>query len=146
MHVSILLGDGFIFLLVEQLDLGTGQSVALGVGRNDFEALHAERGNPEQAVGAMFPVDDGCRGADRVNIGADQGLLSLVNQHHAETAVFTHAAGNHVEVARFENFQVQLVTREKNGFEGEKRNFGHNGLVLVYSCAHRGEMSLSISS
>jgi hypothetical protein len=114
-HVMELLGyfQGVSFL--ENPGLGKRQSARAGSSRQDFETIQAEHGDAQQSVGAMFPVIYRDPGADRVDVCIDGGFFALVNQHDSENAVFAHAVGNHVEVARLENFQPQRVARQQHG-------------------------------
>ena len=76
----------------------------------DLESRLASGGNSEQTVGSMFPVADAGGSADAAELAVETGFLAVANQDYAEHAVFPQAGGNHVEIARFENFQRQGIT------------------------------------
>ena len=77
-HVLVLFGNLAAVTVLKDLDLGQGQAVGLVVRGQDFEALHAERGDAQQAVVTMLPVANGGGCADRVNIRVGAGFITAV--------------------------------------------------------------------
>jgi hypothetical protein len=69
MCVLKLFGDFAIVVVFENLDLRKRKAICLSSRRQDFKAFSTERGNAEQAIGAMFPVADRRGRADRIDIG-----------------------------------------------------------------------------
>ncbi len=82
----------------------------------------------QQAVVQLLKIDNPDVGADIIKGRLTGGFFTVAQQHNDKATIFSHAAGQHIDVTRLKELERDTPSGQHNGIQREQGNI-HNCVI-----------------